>query len=237
MLNVITANFSRAKETTTYALWQWDYGQILQITGLELPDPYEVHFSNSQYKGEAKTQIGIADGVTIPDEYMTTGDDVYAFIYLHEGDADGETEYKIHIPVRKRPQPTDGEVTPQEQTAISQAIALLRTATDDAQASAEDTAQSAQEAASVVDTAQGYADTASQAAQDAQGSVDAVQQSASQASQSAQSAAQDATYANASKNTATQAAQRAEDALQAVQALNYEITVSGTKLIIAERGE
>ena len=51
-----------------------------------------------------------------------------SYIYLHEGEDDGETEYKALIPVIGRPEPSDLEPTPVQQDAITQAIAALNTA-------------------------------------------------------------------------------------------------------------
>lgn len=129
MSNIITATFSGCQTTAwTTELYQWDYGRVLQFEGLDLPDAYEVHFSNAPVVGETITQIGNADGVTIPDQFFTTGETVYAWVYLHEGEDDGETVYTVTIPVNKRPQPSDDVPTPQEQSAIDQAIAALNVA-------------------------------------------------------------------------------------------------------------
>lgn len=131
MLNVITAKFcSGATQTWTDEAYQWDYGQVLQFDGLELPDAYEVHFSNTPMSGETITQIGNADGVTIPDQFFLSGGAVYAWVYLHEGEDDGETVYMVTIPVKKRPQPSDDVPTPVEQSAIDQAIAALNVAVE-----------------------------------------------------------------------------------------------------------
>ena len=69
--NIIVAKFC-ADQTRAWTdeLWQYDYGQILKFDGLELPDAYEVHFSNQPLTGETITQIGNADGVTIPDQFL-----------------------------------------------------------------------------------------------------------------------------------------------------------------------
>lgn len=52
-------------------IWQWDYGQILRIQGLNLPTAVEIHFSLDEHGGEAVRRIGVTkDGVTdvpIPD--------------------------------------------------------------------------------------------------------------------------------------------------------------------------
>ena len=131
--NIVTAKFAEHQTAAwTQHLVQWDYGQVLRFEGLDLPEAYEVHFSNTPVAGETKTQIGNADGVTIPDEYLTSGESVYAFVYLHTGENDGETEYKITIPVTKRPRPSDEQPTPVEQSAIDQAIAALNIAVEKA---------------------------------------------------------------------------------------------------------
>ena len=131
--NVITAKFC-ADQTRAWTdeLWQYDYGQILKFDGLELPDAYEVHFSNQPLTGETITQIGNADGVTIPDQFLQSGEAVYAWVYLHTGEDDGETEYMVTIPVSKRPEPSDEQPTPVEQSAIDQAIAALNIAVEKA---------------------------------------------------------------------------------------------------------
>ena len=131
--NIISAKFC-ADQTRAWTdeLWQYDYGQILKFDGLELPDAYEVHFSNQPLTGETITQIGNADGVTIPDQFLQSGEVVYAWVYLHAGEDDGETEYMVTIPVSKRPEPSDEQPTPVEQSAIDQAIAALNIAVEKA---------------------------------------------------------------------------------------------------------
>lgn len=127
-LNIVKASFGGLREVATAPLWQWDYGQILRITGLDLPQAFEVHFSNSRKSGETITQIGTDSQVVIPDMYLTSGADIYCFIFLHDGLTDGETEYVIKIPVRERPEPSDIEPTPEQQDVITEAIAALNAA-------------------------------------------------------------------------------------------------------------
>ncbi len=135
--NTVTAAFGASKVVRTRALYQWDYGQVLQFAGLDLPDAYTVHFSNQGVGGEAKTMVGNADGVDIPDEYLTTGQAVYAWVFLHAGEDDGETVYAVVIPVVARPRPTEDEPTPQQQGLIDQAIAALNAGVEAAQEAAE----------------------------------------------------------------------------------------------------
>lgn len=132
MSNIIKAVFGAGRRTQTKPIYQYDYGMIIKPVGISLPDAYEVHFSNYEYTDKAKPQIGNSNGVAIPDEYLVTGKDVWAFIFLHTGADDGETEYKIHIPVVAKPQPINEQPTPVEQSAIDQAIAALNIAVEKA---------------------------------------------------------------------------------------------------------
>lgn len=135
--NVVRASFVFGKSTKTRGLHQWDYGQMLKFEGLPLPASYTVHFANQLLSGTAKTQVGDSDGVDIPDEYLTTGLPVYAWVYLHTGADDGETVYSVTIPVTQRPQPTEEPPTPQQQGAIDQAIAALNAGVEQVEGIAE----------------------------------------------------------------------------------------------------
>ena len=193
--NVITAVFSSSNITYTKPAYQYDYGMILRFSGIELPQAYEVHFSNTEFCGESISQIGDETGVTIPDEMFLNGNPIYAWTYLHTGEDDGETVYKAVIGVNKRAKPSDLEPTPVQQDAITQAIAALNVAVEQTAAdvvaageSAEAAANSAEaagqakddaveakdkavEAKNAAETAQGKAEDAQRAAEQAAGSV------------------------------------------------------------------
>ena len=123
-MNEVVALVTRGTEYKTRALYQYDYGQRLVIRGIALPEAYEVHFSNSP-DGESTTAIGNSGGVAIPDIYLRSGQDVFAWLYLHTGENDGETVYRMVIPVRKRASVSNTPPTPVQQEAITQAIAAL----------------------------------------------------------------------------------------------------------------
>lgn len=128
-MNIINVNFRhKYSSLVSEGRYQYDYGQVLLMGGLDLPPAYEVHFSNKSDLGDAITQVGSSDGVPIPDELFLTGKDIYAFTYLHEGNSDGRTMYKVRIPVKKRPKPTDQEITPVQQSALDQALAAFEAA-------------------------------------------------------------------------------------------------------------
>ena len=94
-------------------IWQYNYGQILRIQGLNLPPAVEVHFSLQDTGGASITRIGITkDDVTevpIPDSMLENEDiandySIYAFVYLTD-ETSGQTEYKIILKVKARPKP------------------------------------------------------------------------------------------------------------------------------------
>ena len=126
--NTIELQLVQDKVTVAgYPLFQYDYGQHLIFYGAELPTAYEVHFSNDTFES-SKTSIGDDSGVDIPDEYLLNGNDIHVWIFLHEGEDDGETEYHGIIHVVKRAEPTNEEPTPVQQDVITQAIAALNAA-------------------------------------------------------------------------------------------------------------
>lgn len=180
--NTITIELplKRGKVSKTIPLYQYDYGQKLIITDVELPSYYEVHFSNEMH-GDAVTSIGDSTGVEIPDSLLATGENVYLWLYLHDSDSDGETEFQGAIPVIKRAKVTDQTPTPHEQSVIEQAINALNgaveTAVEEATEAAIAASQAAQEAAEeAAQDAEAARDAAQAAAGDFQGiSADAVQ--------------------------------------------------------------
>lgn len=122
MTNILIATFDGEQTTRTEALYQWDYGQVLRLADLELPELYEVDFASC---GRSITMLGGPDGVDIPDELLMTGQTITAYVVLKAGEEDRETEYQALIPIIKRPQPTDIEPTPAQQTTIDRLIALM----------------------------------------------------------------------------------------------------------------
>lgn len=155
--NAVVAEYSETRQSVTRALYQYDYGQKLMFEGFDLPDYYEVQFSNSLI-GTSKTVIGDPTGASIPDEYLQTGETIFAWVYLHADTKDGATRYQITIPVNRRAKPTHKKPTPVQQDEITQAIAAMQQAVQDTEEArdraieAEDSAQaSAEEAQRIVD--------------------------------------------------------------------------------------
>ena len=151
--NTVTASYKRCGKCTTDKLYQWDEGQWLIFgEGFNLPPIYSVHFANQPMDGEATEEMGDADGVPIPDYYLSTGLPVYAWLYLHTGQNDGETVYMITIPVTRRAKPTDKGVPEIKVNTIDRAIEALNGAVEDAE-DARDAAQAAAESVEQAATA------------------------------------------------------------------------------------
>lgn len=133
-MNITNAVFKPgSKRVTAEPLAQYDYGQTLVIAGLPLPSSFEAHFSNSQFDGGAKPQVGSNSQVAIPDEYLVSGEPIYVFIVLHQSEQDGETEYRITVPVEKRPRPTHQKLTQIQQSEAEQILAALESGVREAQ--------------------------------------------------------------------------------------------------------
>ena len=146
---IIIGTVSGGRYTVTAPIMQEHYGIILKIEGAELPETYQVDFSNDEHHGTSVTMIGNADGVLIPRQFIDTGKDVFAFLYW-VGEDYGKTVYKFRIPNKYRPSRTDEQPTPEEQSVIDQAISALNDAVEQTAQdviSADESAQSAAESA------------------------------------------------------------------------------------------
>lgn len=154
MDNIVSAKLD-SRYASTLGVWQYDYGQVLRITGPELPPAVEVQFSLDEKSGETLSRVGTTvDGVTevkIPDELLThsatSNYRIYAYIYLTD-ETSGSTKYEITIPVRVRSKPTspaeDPETDPDlfRETVVAVNVSAER---------AENAASSAMESAASAD--------------------------------------------------------------------------------------
>lgn len=145
MDNILRVAFKGKTEITTPPLYQYDYGQVLKFIDLQLPSNYEVHFANRE-NGTSITMIGNSNGVQIPDGFLQTGLPIYVWIYLHTTGNDGETEYKVTIPVNKRAQPSNATPSQVQQDVITQTLAALSSAVTQVSTLASAAAQDAQDA-------------------------------------------------------------------------------------------
>lgn len=164
---IVTAIFKDSTHTKVSDVWQYDYGQILRIQGLNLPTAVEVDFAVAG-SSESIARIGTTkDGVTdvvIPDSLIETGNNLVAYIYLRDAES-GNTEYQIDMLVTKRAKP-EAYDTPEDKELFGQAIEAVNAAADRAEKAgktaqeastktgqyAEQTAQDRVEVAKMVET-------------------------------------------------------------------------------------
>ena len=111
---MLAANFTGPGEEIEIEneLWMYDYGQRLQITGLALPETFEVHFAWKD-REEALVQTGATvDGIStvdIPNIALAQRSAIKAYIYLSTPE-DGETTNLITMYVNKRAKPAGFEI-------------------------------------------------------------------------------------------------------------------------------
>ena len=155
MDNIVSVKLD-SRYASTLGIWQYDYGQVLRITGPELPPAVEVQFSLDEKSGETLSRVGTTvDGVTevkIPDELLThsatSNYRIYAYIYLTD-ETSGNTKYEITIPVRVRSKPTspteDPETDPDLFRETVVAVNASAERAENAASSATESAASAEE--------------------------------------------------------------------------------------------
>lgn len=100
---MIRASFIYGKVINVYELWQYDYGQLLEVQGIETPDGTSIHFAQSGKTIEGTIRSG---QVEIPDYFLQFSNDINAYIYL-EDDGSGETIAKATLKIQPRDKPPD----------------------------------------------------------------------------------------------------------------------------------
>lgn len=130
MSQIITVTFAEGQREAIAAqpLEQWAYGQTLQFEGLDLPQAYRVDFSNFEYCGASIPRVGGPDGVAVPVEVLTSGRNVYAFIWVQD-ETSGARYRRATVRVVPGPEP-DTDESPEEQSAVTEAINALNAAAE-----------------------------------------------------------------------------------------------------------
>ena len=174
MNNIVSVKLD-SRYASTLGVWQYDYGQVLRITGPELPPAVEVQFSLTEKSGETLSRVGTTvDGVTevkIPDELLThsatSNYRIYAYIYLTD-ETSGNTKYEITIPVRVRSKPTSPAEDPETDPDLFRETVLAVNASAERAKMAEQNAKaSATEAGKYAASASDSAVTAEKTKEDA----------------------------------------------------------------------
>ena len=103
-------------EKKTSSLYQWDYGQTLEIESLDLPALIEVHFACPDMKEAIVRVCSVTNGVTtvaIPNRCLEQANTITAWVYEINGNT-GHTTKTIQIPVIARMRPGRSEEIPQD---------------------------------------------------------------------------------------------------------------------------
>lgn len=220
---IVTAIFKDSTHTKVSDVWQYDYGQILRIQGLDLPTAVEVDFAVAG-ASESIARIGTTkDGVTdvvIPDSLIETGNNLVAYIYLRDAES-GNTEYQIDMLVTKRAKP-EAYDTPEDKELFGQAIEAVNTAADRAEKARQTAQEAAQKAGlDAEQTAQDRVEVAKmvETVTDISEQVKKVEELSNKAQESATQAGTSATAAEKAKAQAeTAAGKTAEDRIAVNQA-------------------
>lgn len=114
----IKVNFTNGAPTATASgLYQWDYGQTLEIECAELgSEIMEVHFACRSMSEAIVRSCSFSNGVgtvTIPDQCLEQADTITAWIYSISG-TQGHTVKTITLPVTARTRPSVSRDVPME---------------------------------------------------------------------------------------------------------------------------
>lgn len=174
MDNIVSVKLD-SRYASTLGVWQYDYGQVLRITGPELPPAVEVQFSLAEKSGETLSRVGTTvDGVTevkIPDELLThsatSNYRIYAYIYLTD-ETSGNTKYEITIPVRVRSKPTSPAEDPEtDPDLFRETVVAVNASAERAKMAEQNAKESATEAGKYAASASESAVTAEKTKEDA----------------------------------------------------------------------
>lgn len=230
-----------------YGLWQYDYGQVLRIQGLNLPTAAEIHFALQETGGEAVTRIGITkDGVTdvtIPDSLLEADGasqdyQIYVFVYLATPDS-GETTRRITLGVKSRPRPEafntpgEGELFEEAIQAVNDAAKRAEDAGKEATAAAGKARESASQAGkhlentrTLAEQVEINADAVTQGTETARELLAQTQSVASNAALSAETAKQSETAAKQAQTAAETAEDTARQYAEETEADRREVAES-----------
>lgn len=152
---MLIAEFSSAKEIEIEnELWMYDYGQKLQIKGLNLPEAFEVHFKWGNLE-RAKVVVGTTTKemsiVDIPNESLSQKGTITAYIYLSDGET-GETISTVTMYVNRRIAP-EGFETPEDIDLFHHTLNAVNEYTSQAKSAKEKASQKASEAESYASSA------------------------------------------------------------------------------------
>ena len=212
MLKAVFSRFGEEIELTD-ELWQYDFGQKIQVTGIELPDVCEVHFQYDNLT-ETKTVTGYKQEdaliIDIPNEALTSRGIIKLYIYLVSSE-EGRTVNVAIMHVNRRMKPEGFEV-PEDIDLFHHTLL----AANEYMQQTKNAKKSAETAADQAESARESAETASDQAEDAKNAAEEAADEAKTAKENAETAAKVAeafkTEAETARSEAVRAATESTDA-------------------------
>ena len=228
MLKAVFSRFGEEIELTD-ELWQYDFGQKIQVTGIELPDVCEVHFQYDNLT-ETKTVTGYKQEnaliIDIPNEALTSRGIIKLYIYLVSSEEGRTVNVAImHVNRRMKPEgfevPEDIDLFHHTLLAANEYMQQTKSAKKSAETAAnqaEDAKNAAEAAAGSAQTSADEAKTAKENAETAAKVAEAFKTETKTAKAEAVQAAADATAAKKSAEEARAAAEKAKQDAEAAKA-------------------
>jgi hypothetical protein len=217
MLKAVFSRFGEEIELTD-ELWQYDFGQKIEVTGIELPDVCEVHFQYDNLT-ETKTVTGYKQEdaliIDIPNEALTSRGIIKLYIYLVSSE-EGRTVNVAIMHVNRRMKPEGFEV-PEDIDLFHHTLLAANEymyQTKNAKKSAETAADQAESARKSAETSADEAKTAKENAETAVKNAEAFKTETETARSEAVRAATESTDA---KDSAEESAKKAETAKEEIQ--------------------
>ena len=221
-INVIDVFFKLFTTTKTKTVYQYNSGMVLKFNDLELPNTFQVDFSNDEI-GQSVSKLGSNNEVVIPEQFFVPGSTIHAWIVL-TGEDYRVTTYHVVIPISVRATPTNIQPTPDQRTIIDDAIYALNTAV-------ETTGHDVELTHADVETTVENARAAANDAADALAYKNAAELAESNAQRNAQTATEQAGFA---RNSAQQAANSAQTAINKADAAAADAAIARSAQTKAE---
>lgn len=226
MLKAVFSRFGEEIELTD-ELWQYDFGQKIEVTGIELPDVCEVHFQYDNLT-ETKTVTGYKQEdaliIDIPNEALTSRGIIKLYIYLVSSE-EGRTVNVAIMHVNRRMKPEGFEV-PEDIDLFHHTLLAANEymyQTKNAKKSAETAADQAESARKSAETSADEAKTAKENAETAVKNAEAFKTETETARSEAVRAATESTDAKNSAEKSRAAAEKAkQDAEEAKAAADAD---------------
>ncbi len=244
MLKAVFSRFGEEIELTD-ELWQYDFGQKIQVTGIELPDVCEVHFQYDNLT-ETKTVTGYKQEdaliIDIPNEALTIRGIIKLYIYLVSSE-EGRTVNVAIMHVNRRMK-LEGFEVPEDIDLFHHTLLAANEymqQTKNAKKSAETAADQAENAKKAAEEAKAAADADKEAAETARSEAETAKNDAVQAKEAAEkakigTAADRETAETASKaarisaTSAEESAKKAETAKEEIQESADQIQKNATEI-------